>query len=689
MAAGLPTSTQVEIEFTAGVWTNVASRVREVSATKGSEDDASDTQPGVLTAVIENNDGAFTPDNPTSVYYPNLVEGKRIRWQVTKGTTSVRFVGRITSIVPVFPSEPAQSLVTITATDALGDLQRMTLRTMTEQAALFDGAVRCWPMRDTNAQPGAREILASARSLVPRNVSASGTVNFASLSDLGPDDASFVELEAGKGLWNIRAAFSVPIADAKSYHCWVKVQDGSYGELFAVCDDRRDRSLNYVTAEWTSASQFKINIYEAGVATYATSSTTTFDAGWHLITISMAGFPALYVDGAEPAIGGGEAFPSITMTHLSIGGSVNMGVGPVVIGADATGGLFYFLMNGPSTRDGALFTLEQRNNLGDFDVNFLTYTPTAPLVASPLRSLDRTAFEVLTDIANSDSGVFYAVPSTSDPQGIQVETDSATRSITVAITVDVERDMVGEPEVSRDVYGKAATATATSVDGVATAVDATLVGRYGSAEVEVETILSDDFALLAAAQRLLSRAQNSKLRISTVDVDLALASNDLYSSAFALVPGSRLRLSNLPSAYFGVTYVDGYITGWRERLTPEGYLFTFYLSPADAPPEGRWDDSTYGRWGFGDGVATNTSSATSSATSVAFQWTGGLTLSTSAGDYPLDLDWNGERVTVTTAPAGGSSPQTLTITRGVAPTVARAHNAGEAVDIWNAARWAM
>jgi hypothetical protein len=64
-------------------------------------------------------------------------------------------------------------------------------------------------------------------------------------------------------------------------------------------------------------------------------------------------------------------------------------------------------------------------------------------------------------------------------------------------------------------------------------------------------------------------------------------------------------------------------------------------------------------------------------------------LSTSAGDYPLDLDLNGERVTITSAPAGGTSPRTVTVTRGVAPTVARAHSAGEAIDVWNAARIAL
>jgi hypothetical protein len=63
-------------------------------------------------------------------------------------------------------------------------------------------------------------------------------------------------------------------------------------------------------------------------------------------------------------------------------------------------------------------------------------------------------------------------------------------------------------------------------------------------------------------------------------------------------------------------------------------------------------------------------------------------MSTNAGDYPMDLNINGERVTVTSAPAGGLSPQTVTITRGVAPSVARAHAANETVEVWDAARWA-
>jgi hypothetical protein len=47
---------------------------------------------------------------------------------------------------------------------------------------------------------------------------------------------------------------------------------------------------------------------------------------------------------------------------------------------------------------------------------------------------------------------------------------------------------------------------------------------------------------------------------------------------------------------------------------------------------------------------------------------------------PFDLDLNGERVTVTAVT--GTGPWTLTVVRGVAPTVARAHAAGEPVEAW-------
>ena len=91
MAAGLPTAILVEVEFTAGVWTDIATHVvgDSIEIRVGRESAASDSQPGTLSLTLDNADGQWTPDNPTSTRYPNWVEGKRIRVRVTKGVTSM------------------------------------------------------------------------------------------------------------------------------------------------------------------------------------------------------------------------------------------------------------------------------------------------------------------------------------------------------------------------------------------------------------------------------------------------------------------------------------------------------------------------------------------------------------------------------------------------------------------------
>ena len=52
----------------------------------------------------ENADGTYTPDNPLSSLYPNLVEGKKVRVAVTKGSTYA-------VTVKTQPAKPTQTCV--------------------------------------------------------------------------------------------------------------------------------------------------------------------------------------------------------------------------------------------------------------------------------------------------------------------------------------------------------------------------------------------------------------------------------------------------------------------------------------------------------------------------------------------------------------------------------------------------
>ncbi len=702
MATGLPTSIIVAIEFTAGAWTDVSTSVRgnsiEIRVGRGSA--AEDSQPGTMTLELDNIDGTFTPDNPLSAYYPNLVEGKRIRVQVLKSaTTYTRFVGRIAALEPDFPSQPSQSVTKVTAIDSLGDLQRMTLRPWGYNAAPSASTVVFYPLNDTAARAGASELYGAAPDLTVRNVSATGGVDFASDSSLDVDEVPYAKLTAGKGLWHASPAFSRNGSQNWSAGGYVLPTDGSYGELFAVSTGKRQGSANYTSVS-ISASGITATLVSAGTTVATAGPIAVTKSEWLEVRVGtydiLAGAPYTLrldvkgaltgnrsaTDAASTTVGGGDC--------LSIGGSVDLSCARFSFtqaagGGSSLSGSTFSQVIGLRTLTSALAGLATESGASALAATFAWIATPVSDVATPLKSDGRSAFDVLLDLARSESGIAYQAYSTSATQTVNLLDLASFRPTAVALTVDAEADGMGGPKLTRDVQDVAANATASSTLGSITVSDATLAAKYGTTPVSKDTVQGNANALYGIASDMLARAgSQNRLRLSSLDIDLATAQNDLYAAFFALTPGERLRYSGLPSTYFGVTYMDGFVEGWTERPSVDGYGVTFDLSPADAPREGIYDTA---RFSWGDGVCT-ASSLTSSATSVTLTWTGTQTLSTSAGDYPLDLNINGERVTVSSAPAGGTSPRTVTIVRGVAPTVARAHSAGDAVDVWDDDRFA-
>jgi hypothetical protein len=262
------------------------------------------------------------------------------------------------------------------------------------------------------------------------------------------------------------------------------------------------------------------------------------------------------------------------------------------------------------------------------------------------------------------------------------------RTSIATITLGADDDISTPQTWKRGIDSTPTRVTATSPAGSVLIVDdvAETAGRRLDATVDTFAATTTD-AADAAYARLLS---SPKLRLTQIKVDLVTASNALYTTLCqSMFPGARVTVASVPSGVFGVTSTDVYVMGWNEIITTDSYSMVLDTIPADAPTEGVWDTS---RFGFGDGICTGTSGTAVGTTAVGtlvLTWTGGEALSTSAGDYPMDLDWNGERVTVTAAPAGSASPQTVTITaRGVAPSVARVHSAGESVEVYDVGRFA-
>lgn len=680
MAAGVPTSLTVEVNLSGSTWTDISTSVRSWSIKQGSEDGS--VAGGQLNLTLDNFDGRFLPDNATATYYPNFVEGKAIRFTAVKGaSTSTRFFGWITGIEPDYPSEQVRSVCQVTALDTIGILSRSKLKPMpwayAARAASSDDGF--YPLTDRSARNGFRDVLGNMPNLTPRTGQTSGAIKAASDSSLPTSSEACVAIEAGRSIWHERSAFLLGSGGSIAFYVNPSAVTGTLMQLVTsgtdmfVLYDATNRAIVFNTVESVSSPLASVDA-EPGQ--------------WHSVMLYGSG-PGVHlvVDGTD----------DLSLTPL---GGID-GVTRLEIGTDATFSIRDLWIAPTTAALGAPYTISsgiQASNLTG-ERNYLNaalnistdWTSGGSDVCAGLQ-YDRVALDALAALVATQSGIaFCSYTSTTAPITLVHRDES--RPTTVALTVDAELDALGGPSVARGLAQKVAEVTVTSTTGENVVRDLAAAAALDSTTLSIDTAAWDDNARRAIGQDILAQSQNAKQRITAVTLDLVTATTDRYSAFFNLTLGERVRVSNLSSAYFGITYWDGYVTGWTEEGDNDrDYRVTLSLTPADAPPEGYWGDSTYGRWGFGDGICTvtgGTAVGTTSTGTMTLTWTGSATLSTSAGDYPMDFDWNGERVTVTSAPAGGTSPRTLTITaRGVAPTVARSHAANEPIDIWNAARWA-
>lgn len=713
MATGFPSSIVVEVEFTAGVWTDITTSVvgDSIEITVGKDSPSGDIQPGTLDLVLDNSDGTWTPDNPLSTYYPNIVEGKRIRVVVNKGTPagystgaygtgpyagtltqSARFVGRVTLWEPDYPDVPQQSRTRVQAIDALGDLARNTLpptllpMLQAEYAATGEApslqSVYYWPLRGGYRYA---DLVSGVDSLTVYQPTTGGALSWESDASFPGGGEQCVSLTSGVGFQFTPGIRVSPLWDGVGVA--VLLNAGSSGKFLSMTDRRPFRpNLNGFCAEWDGSSAITFVEYVAGTGTTLVSVPAS--PGWHVVSFSPAG--NFYVDGesytSSPSAG-------VSWELVYLGGEIDISARDLFTSSMNLLAAHAYLLDFGQSLNTITANVATQAGVDALNASVGWSSTVAGTAAAPPSTDGRSTIDVLAEIANSHSGLAHVAYSMTDPQPVILIANADNRDTTVDLTIDGEADLMGGPTLDRNVYDKVSSATAKNSVNSVTVTDATLTDKYGTSMIEVQTVLSNENMLAAVASDRIAQSKSSKLRLSNVTFDLVTATNDLYSDWFGLAPGERVRVTNLPSTYIGRTYLDGYVLGWTERPGITGYTVTLRLQPADAPPEGKYDDSSYGRYGWADGAATVTGGTAVGSTSngtLVITTPSGPCLTTSAGAYPMNLDWNGEVVTITSAPASSTSPQTVTTTaRGVNGTVARSHSTGEAIDVATSARFAL
>jgi hypothetical protein len=710
---GLPDGVTVEIEFTASVWTDVTTYVSaesKVSVRAGRTTEFDDVGPSTCTLVLRNDDGRFTPDSAGSPYYPDVIEGRRIRVTVTESAVDYPlFTGSILSWEPNYAGGMLPNgTVTVTANDALATLALHTFdsrwveetRALARTAAtwadiyILKGAASTAAWDNIGVSVGADY---GTATVVPTTARV-GEVSYGTPASLVLEASAEFKPSSETGT----VAALVPAGAPGAVSFWLQIPTGTLpttsgyvlrplagaSELFTV------RLLN-------NAGACDLVVYAAGGGSVlGTLTTGVDDAAWRLISVTASGsstvVSATTTTGTVTSVSVGST-DLTTTTSILLGGESNGGApafcppmlaAGLCVAGDATVLPSYLrALPGQTYLHTALYS------------SFQSYVPeltTWATTGGEVRTIGeptwagQTALSVLQTIARTINGVAYV-----DGSGnVTLAAADVVRPATSAASLDIEQDLdatAAMPTLRRAADSRPTRVTISYAGGTTTLIDtAAEANNQPRREVKLDTCASDVTGATFAGSYLLMATNG--LRITQVAVDLTTSVTNLWATFLGLYPTQKVTISGFDAALIGEATKVVFVQGWQVALDHESLVYTLDCSPASQFVSAAWDaGDEYGRWAWGDGVATGTGGTAMGITgtgTLQITFTGSYGLTLDAGQYPLYLDWDGEAVRIDAPPGGSTSPQTVTIAaRGQLNTAAQVHVSGEAIEIFHAAVW--
>jgi hypothetical protein len=154
-------------------WTDVSQYVKApaVTITKGRADWQGQATPTQITFALDNTDGRFTPGNPFSPYWPNIVRNLPVRVSVPVGFAppTERGVAFVRSWQTTFDGSPTNAVVAVVAKGRLARLQRQRAILRSPLFRSISGTARAgtavrpyvyWPCEDGSGSTSAASAIA-------------------------------------------------------------------------------------------------------------------------------------------------------------------------------------------------------------------------------------------------------------------------------------------------------------------------------------------------------------------------------------------------------------------------------------------------------------------------------------------------------------------------------------------------
>jgi hypothetical protein len=712
-----PDSMVVEVEFTAGVWTDVSQWVDWTAggSTKfGRQSPFSVPSPGTLTNLpLANDDGRFTPHRQVLAdgvtvhpYWPNVLPRKRIRLSyVIAGVPYYRFTGYIKGWPTTMVNDAPRVVINATTRD--DRMSRVTMLPPITQAEQVLASNLYYPLTDAAGSSQASEYSGNlGPALAIGQTGAGGPLAFGADGPLTGDGTSvvFAPASASAGQYLI-ADLSGPLGDP--------VRGIPPMLAFAVNDAASPASarvlLSFFKQDNGSGSNWtEIGVDTSGRVTVNDDSnrggagplvgSNVCDGGWHgvLIGYTITGvFPtqvmnySIWVDGVVVASG-----TSPRPTTVAGAGSI-MRVGQTLNASALFAGRISQLMlwnsaasmatAGPAI--GGAVTAFVGELVSDRIKRFLGYAgltaadwniDTSTVTCGSYPQDGKDIVTACQDMAVTEGGgsVFYF----GTDGKAQFRSRVFRKPAAPALTLDNEADLDGQTfapafddtQIVNQEQGSRATATSTaSTQTITDAASSDPNTGYGLTNETFTSYAQSDLDVLYNAQDRLAQQRQPAYRLGQVAVDLVTAQTaGLYAAVAATDIGERLRTNNLGPGQAPVTQVDVLAEGWEDTFNANEWTVKFDTSPADNPARAVADDATYSSAQAQADCALS-GALTAAVTTVVIASPTAPTFTLAAGAYPQRIQVGEEQIRLNTPPGGAASPQTFTgVTRGVNGTTA-------------------
>lgn len=617
---GIPT-TKVEIAFTtqpedpSPVYVDVTSSVRlpvGISITRGRQDQYETVQAARLSLTLMNPDGRFTPGNVSSVYYPNVKKGRRIRVSETwGGTTYIRFTGFIDEW-PVTWADASTVMadVQITATSRIARLGRgKTLPSIIEVEYLRDSPDAYYTLgEDTGSLQAGNTSAVVQTPLVVTPFGGGSNANLTFGSAPGPSTASLTA-----------ALFTRVSATAGAYAAVYPLQGFNPGsdpsillEAFFLTNQTQemgiaqvdDTSSVYLALGTSATGKLTAKYQGSGVSYTITSSATVSDGVWHHAAVRQdtgggTTTATLFLDG----VSAGTATISssqLSMPRLLAGGGVfnsafagNLAHVSAYSGTAVTDARIqqHYLagstgFSGESSGN-RVYRLAIYAGVLDNDIDFETGLSTSIAAQD---TAGQQPITLMQDVVATEGGVLFdAGDGLLTFHGRSHRYNAAT-----ALTLSVaNRELMPGLEPRLDDQDLVNDVSASRTGGVAArVVDTASVAEYGTYREDISLLTTSDNEVFDAASWKVYTASTPQVRVPTCEVELSLLSSAQITTLLQREIGDRITLSGLP-VQAPAPSMDFFIEGWTETVADFTYRISFNLSSASLSGVWQLDSPTY------------------------------------------------------------------------------------------------